>query len=106
METVARRYESDDPAIYGGSPAFPEGLPFARPSVPPAADLLVDIEGILTRGMLTNGSFVRRLEERAANYLGVRHCVAVASCTSGLMLVLKAADLSGDVVIPSFTFAA
>ena len=56
--------------------------------------------------MLTNGRFVRELEERAADYLGVRHCIAVASCTSGLMLVLRASELSGDVVLPSFTFAA
>ena len=45
---------------------------------------------------MTNGPFVRRLEERAAAYLGVRHCVAVASCTAGLMLVLRASELSGD----------
>ena len=56
--------------------------------------------------MFTNGPFVRELEERAAAYLGVRHCVAVGSCTAGLMLVLRAADLTGDVLVPSFTFAA
>jgi len=32
--------------------------------------------------------------------------VAVSSCTAGLMLVLRASELSGDVVVPSFTFAA
>ena len=30
----------------------------------------------------------------------------MTSCTSGLMLVLRAAELSGDVIAPSFTFAA
>jgi dTDP-4-amino-4,6-dideoxygalactose transaminase len=49
---------------------------------------------------------VRELEEKAAQYLGVGQCVAVASCTAGLMLVLRASELSGDVVLPSFTFAA
>jgi dTDP-4-amino-4,6-dideoxygalactose transaminase len=57
-------------------------------------------------GVLTNGPYVRVFERRSAEYLGVRHCVAVSSCTAGLMLVLRAADLSGDVVVPSFTFAA
>ena len=46
------------------------------------------------------------LESRSAEYLDVRECVAVASCTAGLMLLLRAAGLTGDVVIPSFTFAA
>jgi dTDP-4-amino-4,6-dideoxygalactose transaminase len=97
---------SDPPAIMGGSPAFPEGLPFMRPSVPDEEAVLPRLRTILATGMLTNGPFVRELEERASEYLGVRHCVAVSSCTAGLMLVLLAADLSGDAVLPSFTFAA
>ena len=56
--------------------------------------------------VLTDGPYVRRFEEEAADYLGVRHCVAVSSCTAGLMLVLRASELSGDVIVPSFTFAA
>jgi len=97
---------ADLPAIMGGSPIFPGGLPVARPSVPDAGRVTADIQRILESGMLTNGPYVRELEARAADYLGVRHCVAVASCTAGLMLVLRASDLTGDVVIPSFTFAA
>ncbi len=56
--------------------------------------------------MLTNGRYVRELERAAAEYLGVGHCVAVGSCTAGLMLVLRAAEISGDVMVPSSTFAA
>ena len=97
---------TDRPAIAGGRPAFPEGLPLARPRVASPGAVARDVEAILAGGVLTNGRFVRRLEERAATYLGVRHCVAVASCTTGLMLVLRAADLNGEVVMPSFTFAA
>jgi dTDP-4-amino-4,6-dideoxygalactose transaminase len=68
--------------------------------------LASDIAVILASGVLTNGPYVQRLERAAAERLGVRHCVAVSSCTAGLMLVLRASDLSGDVVLPSFTFAA
>jgi len=64
------------------------------------------LHSILDSRQLTNGRFVRELEARAAEYLGVRHCIAVSSCTAGLMLVLRASDLSGDVVVPSFTFTA
>ncbi len=94
------------PAIQGGRPAFPDGLAFARPGLPPIPAVLRDVERILASGQLTNGPHVRWLEDRAAEYLGVRHCVAVSSCTSGLMLMLRASGLSGGVVVPSFTFAA
>lgn len=97
---------ADKPAIAGGGPLFPQGFPFIRPSVPAPETVLDDVRKILESGMLTNGPYARELESRSAEYLGVRHCVAVASCTAGLMLVLRAANLSGDVVVPSFTFAA
>ncbi|MGH2806294.1 MAG: DegT/DnrJ/EryC1/StrS family aminotransferase [Actinomycetota bacterium] len=106
MSMRAQIPDSERPAIAGGAPLFPEGLPVARPSVPDPEVVAEDVKKILTSRMLTNGAYVRELEARAAEYLGVRACVAVSSCTSGLMLVLRASDISGDVVTPSFTFAA
>ena len=94
------------PAIRGGRPLFPDGLPLARPAVADPELVAKATHAILTSGVLTNGPTVRDLEERAAEYLGVRHCIAVASCTAGLMLSLRASNLSGDVVLPSFTFSA
>src|SRR5215216_5468488 len=94
------------PAADGGQPLFPDGLPLARPEVANPAAVARAIAGILASGVLTNGPYVRRLEETAAAYLGVRHCVAVASCTTGLMLALRVSGLSGDVFLPSFTFSA
>ena len=98
--------EGGIPAVLGGRPMFPDGLPLAKPRVADPARGREDVEEILEGGILTNGPYVRSLEERAADYLGVRHCIAVASCTAGLMLVLRVAELSGDVILPSFTFAA
>ena len=106
MATSTSGVLAGPPAVLGGSPVFPEGLPFVRPTVPAPDAVLGRVGDILASGVLTNGPFVRELEERTAEYLGVRHCVAVSSCTAGLMLVLRAAELSGDVVLPSFTFAA
>jgi dTDP-4-amino-4,6-dideoxygalactose transaminase len=94
------------PAIRGGRPLFPDGLPLAHPTVAHPEAVAEAAREIVASGVLTNGPTVRRLEERAASYLGVQHCVAVSSCTAGLMLVLRASALSGDVVVPSFTFAA
>ncbi|HEY7661174.1 MAG TPA: DegT/DnrJ/EryC1/StrS family aminotransferase [Actinomycetota bacterium] len=85
---------------------FPDGLPLARPRIADPGRLARELERIVSSEVLTNGPTVERLEARAADYLGVRHCIAVASCTTGLMLVLRAAEVSGDVIVPSFTFAA
>ena len=104
--TTAMPSDDDRPAIDGGRPVFPDGLPLARPAIADPAAVAEAAGEILASGVLTNGPYVRRLEERAAEYLGVRHAVAVCSCTAGLMLVLRASGLSGDVVLPSFTFSA
>lgn len=104
---VAASYDLlDRPAAYGGVPAFPNGMPLALPSIPDPDAIAEDVKTILTSRMLTNAAYVRELEARTAEYLGVRHCVAVSSCTTGLMLLLRVSGVSGDVVTPSFTFAA
>jgi dTDP-4-amino-4,6-dideoxygalactose transaminase len=95
------------PAILGGEPAFPEGLRFVRPPAPPLDRVMARLRPGYERGVLTNGPLVRELEEAATARLGVGHAVAVASCTSGLMLVLQAvADPDRPVLMPSFTFSA
>ncbi len=58
------------------------------------------------RGVLTNGLQVERFEVAAAEYLEVEHCVAVSSCTSGLMLTARCLELQGEVILPSLTFFA
>jgi dTDP-4-amino-4,6-dideoxygalactose transaminase len=55
--------------------------------------------------MLTDGPYVEQLEERMSGVLEVDHCVAVASCTTGLILLLQALDKK-TVTMPSFTFSA
>lgn len=96
------------PAVLGGDPAFPEGLPLVRPTLDDIPALTRRLETVLRSGMLTNGSTVRELEERVVERLGVSHVVAVSSCTAGLMLTYQALGLGPgrSVVLPSFTFAA
>ena len=94
------------PAVLGGEPVFSAGLPFARPFTPPIDTVIARLQPSYDRGMLTNGDLVRELEERTAERLGVAEVVAVASCTSGLMLVLRHLVPEGSVVLPSFTFSA
>ncbi|MBD0669760.1 DegT/DnrJ/EryC1/StrS family aminotransferase [Streptomyces sp. CBMA156] len=87
-------------------PRFPELVPLARPTIDLDAGMGPAFQEILRSGMLTNGRHVREFEEAAAGYLGVASAVAVSNCTTGLMLVLRCLDLTGDIAVPSFTFMA
>ena len=97
---------SKNPAILGGKPVFSNKAPMVRPVLPDYAEMTDGIREILSSGMVTKGPYMREFEERVAEHLGVRHAVAVSSCTSGLMLTHRALGLEGDVVAPSFTFMA
>ena len=81
-------------------------LPIAWPEGTGGDEFLDEVRRIIKSGQLTNGPRVRQFEELAAGYLGVRHCVAVSSCTAGLLLTLQALGLRGEVILPSFTFHA
>jgi len=93
-------------AILGGLPAFPEGVAFVRPPTPPLDRVVARLAPSYDQGMLTNGPLVAELEQRTAERLGVAEVVAVASCTAGLMLTLRALSPGGAVLVPSFTFSA
>ncbi len=97
---------TDLPAILGGSPAFPEGVPFTRPTLPPWEALAPQLEAMYRSGNLTKGPHQRRFEARMEAYLQVPHVVAVSSCTSGLMLGIQSLGLEGEVIVPSYSFMA
>ena len=88
------------------APLFQEKIPIAAPSLPCIEELLENFRAVLQQPYLTNGPAVEALESAAASFLGVKECVAVSSCTSGLMLVERALGLRGEVIVPSFTFCA
>jgi dTDP-4-amino-4,6-dideoxygalactose transaminase len=97
------------PAIGGGKPLFEKLLPIVQPELPRAIwqnGAASVFQEILHSGSLTNSKWVQAFERKAAETLGVANCVAVSSCTSGLMLVLRCLGLSGEVILPSFTFFA
>jgi dTDP-4-amino-4,6-dideoxygalactose transaminase len=98
---------NDKPAILGGQPVFAAKIPIVRPLLPDFDDAFAEgVHGLLGSGMLTTGQHLRQLEKVAAEHLGVRHALAVSSCTTGLMLTYRGLGLTGDVVVPSFTFMA
>ncbi|HEY4083330.1 MAG TPA: DegT/DnrJ/EryC1/StrS family aminotransferase [Burkholderiaceae bacterium] len=66
------------------------------------------IQRVLDHGQYIMGPEVAELEAALARYVGVRHCVTVASGTEALLIALMSLDLqAGDEVITTpFTFAA
>jgi len=94
-------------AVMGGIPAFDEEVYVGRPNLGDKGRLLDWIEKVLESGWLTNnGRYLREFERRIAEIAGVKHCVAVCNATVGLEIVIRALGLRGEVILPSFTFAA
>ncbi len=83
-------------------------LPLIRPTLPELAEIEDVARKSWKAGIVTVGATVRAFEEEVCMRTGVRHAVAVSSCTAGLMLVPRALKLwaGSEVVVPSFTFAA
>ena len=97
----------DELAIFGGEPAFAEKLYVGRPNVGDRARLRERIDQLLDRRWLTNaGPFEREFEQRVADFIGVKHCIAMCNATIALEIAIKATKLAGEVIIPSFTFIA
>ena len=81
-------------------------VPLVRPTLPPLDELRADLEQIWRSDQLSSGRYGDRLERAVEARLEVPHAVAVSSCTVGIMLAVRALGLSGEVVLPSFTWSA
>ncbi len=81
-------------------------LPFALPDI--TDEEIAAVVRVLRSGWLSTGPEVQAFQTEFARYLGVRHAVALNSCTAALHLGLEAAGLGpGDEVLTStITFTA
>src|SRR5262249_49653379 len=88
-------------------PAFSEPLHVGRPNIGHRGRLLDRINDALDRKWLTNnGPYVQEFEQRIADLIGVRYCMALGNGTVALEILARALGLSGEVIVPSFTFIA
>jgi dTDP-4-amino-4,6-dideoxygalactose transaminase len=96
-----------DLAILGGTAAFREPLHVGRPNTGNRERLMKRINEVLdSRWFSNNGPRVQEFETEAARYLGVRNFVAMCNGTVALEIAIRALDLTGEVIVPSFTFVA
>lgn len=100
-------HAASDLAINGAPPAYAEPLHVGRPNMGPKDQLLEHVDGIFERRWLTNnGPLTQELERRIAAMAGARHCVTMCNGTIALEIAIRALDLSGEVIVPSYTFIA
>nr|UPI48957.1 dTDP-4-dehydro-6-deoxyglucose aminotransferase [Micromonospora sp.] len=104
---LAAKSDISDLAIFGGPPAFDRPLVTGTPNLPARDEALRRIETALDGGHWTNGGpLVAELERRVAERTEVGHCVAVANGTVAIEVLARALGLSGEVIIPAFTYVA
>lgn len=80
-------------------------VPFFKPDIDEQDR--TNVLQVLDSGWLTTGNCVHQFEKDFANYIGVKHCVAVNSATAALHLSIVVSPIkSGDyVLVPTMTFA-
>ena len=96
-----------DLALLGGKPTFSEPLHVGRPNVGDWDSFLGRVKALWEREWFTNnGPYVREFEQKLTKLLGVKHCIPVCNATVAMELAVRALELRGEVIIPSFTFIA
>ncbi len=94
-------------AVLGGTPAFAQPLHVGRPNLGDRERLFARFNEMLDRRWLSNnGPFVQEFERKISESLGVKHAICVCNATIGLEIAIRAADLSGEVIVPAYTFVA
>ena len=71
-------------------------------------DIMKNIQEVCSSGEYIMGKHVKKLEEKLAEYVGVKHCITCANGTDALKMVLMGWNVKkGDAVfVPTFTFFA
>ena len=96
-----------DLAVLGGLPVFADRLHVGRPNIGDGKAFLARAAEILDRRWLTNnGVCIQEFEARLAKLLGVKHCIAMCNATVALEITIRALGMTGEVIVPSFTFIA
>ena len=84
-------------------------VPAARPffGKEEIESILADIRDTLKTGVLTQGPHVEKFENLFAEYVGVKHAIAVNSGTSALEIALRYFEVeAGEVIVPTNSFVA
>ncbi|MBU0953703.1 MAG: DegT/DnrJ/EryC1/StrS family aminotransferase [Nanoarchaeota archaeon] len=64
------------------------------------------VKEVLESGWLAHGPRVKEFEQQFAEYIGTSYAVSFNSCTSALQLAVQCLGITGEVILPGFTFVA
>jgi len=94
-------------AILGAPKAFENPIHVGCPNVPNRSAFERRVGEILDRRWLSNqGQCVQEFERKVAEFVQVKHCLAVCNATVALEIVIRALELQGEVIVPAYTFVA
>lgn len=80
-------------------------IPLMVPDV--GEEELQTIKEVFSTGFLTEGTFTQNFEKSVAEYIGVKHAIAVTSCTTALHTVLECLNIKDQqVIVPDYTYPA
>lgn len=80
-------------------------IPIAKPLL--GEEEIKGIKAVFDSGMLAMGDYVNDFEKRFADYIGVKHAIAISNGTAALTAALHSLIKEGDeVIVPSFSFIA
>jgi len=104
---MIQNFASNQLAIEGAPPRFSEPLHVGRPNVCDSQRFLERVEEILERRWFTNdGPVVQEFERKICDLTGAKHCISMCNATVALEIAIRALDLRGEVILPSYTFVA
>lgn len=96
-----------DLAINGAPPAFAEPLHVGWPNIGDRESFFRYATEIFERRWLSNnGPLVQELEKRVADFHRAKNCIAMCNGTIALEVAIRALDMAGEVILPSYTFVA
>ncbi|MFF7755569.1 DegT/DnrJ/EryC1/StrS family aminotransferase [Streptomyces sp. NPDC007971] len=94
-------------AVLGGAPAFDTPVVFGRPNIGSRKAFYDRLDKVLDSRWLSNGGVLcEEFERRVAQAAGTPYCIATCNATCALQLALRARGVTGEVIMPAFTFAA
>ena len=64
------------------------------------------VSEVIKSGWYAHGPKNHEFEEGFAEYLGIKHAFSMNSCTSALHLAVEGLGITGEVILPSFSFVA
>jgi dTDP-4-amino-4,6-dideoxygalactose transaminase len=82
-------------------------IPISKPyfSAESIYSIQKNIGSILDSGQLMMGKWTRRFEKEFSEFVGVKHAIAVNTCTTALQIVLQYSNVKeGEVLVPSGSF--